>query len=56
MPEASLPSSSPEVGGTVLMVIVSRVDYHRWRDYAWPLLLATVVLLLIPLLPLYPLD
>lgn len=39
------------VGGTVLMVIVSRVDYHRWRDYAWPLLLATVVLLLIPLLP-----
>jgi cell division protein FtsW len=39
------------VGGTVLMVIVSRVDYHRWRELAWPLLIGTVVLLLIPLLP-----
>ncbi|HEV8599831.1 MAG TPA: putative peptidoglycan glycosyltransferase FtsW [Gemmatimonadales bacterium] len=42
---------SGAVGGTILMVIFSRVDYHRWRQYAWPLLLATVVLLIIPLLP-----
>jgi cell division protein FtsW len=42
---------SGAVGGTILMVIFSRVDYHRWREYAWPLLLATVVLLVIPLLP-----
>ena len=33
------------------MVVVSRVDYHRWRDLAWPLLLGTLFLLLIPLLP-----
>ena len=37
--------------GIVGMVIVSRVDYHRWRTLAWPLLLGTLALLLIPLLP-----
>jgi cell division protein FtsW len=39
------------IGGIVLMVIIARVDYHRWRMLAWPLLLGTMVLLLIPLLP-----
>jgi cell division protein FtsW len=38
-------------GGVIAMVVVSRVDYHRWRDWAWPLLLGTLFLLLIPLLP-----
>jgi cell division protein FtsW len=42
---------SGAIGGTVLMAIFSRVDYHRWREYAWPLLLGTVALLVIPLLP-----
>ena len=39
------------VAGTVLMVIVSRIDYHHWQRLAWPLLFCTVVLLVIPLLP-----
>ena len=37
--------------GVVLMLVVSRVDYHRWRRWAWPLLGVTALLLLIPLLP-----
>ena len=37
--------------GGVLLVALSRVDYWRWRDLAWPALGATVVLLVIPLLP-----
>ena len=39
------------VFGGLLLVIISRVDYHRWREWAWPLLLLTIVLLIIPLLP-----
>ena len=39
------------VGGIVLMVIVSRVDYHRWQQFAWPLLFLTLALLVVPLLP-----
>lgn len=42
---------SGAVGGAVAMVIVSRVDYHKWRELAWPLLLGTVVFLIVPLLP-----
>jgi cell division protein FtsW len=38
------------VGG-LLAVIFARTDYHRWREWAWPLLGVTVLLLLIPLLP-----
>ena len=38
------------VGG-VLLLLLSRTDYSRWRQWAWPLLLTTLVLLLIPLLP-----
>ena len=38
------------VGG-VLLLLLARIDYTRWRQWAWPLLGVTVVLLLIPLLP-----
>jgi len=37
--------------GGVLLLLASRLDYHRWRQFAWPLLLVTLILLLIPLLP-----
>jgi len=39
------------VGGIIAMVVVSRVDYHHWQRWAWPLLGLAVVLLIIPLLP-----
>ncbi|MBA3259435.1 MAG: FtsW/RodA/SpoVE family cell cycle protein, partial [Gemmatimonadales bacterium] len=38
------------VGGALLL-LASRQDYYRWRLLAWPLLLVTIALLLIPLLP-----
>lgn len=37
--------------GGILLIIASRVDYYRWRQVAWPLLLVTLLLLLIPILP-----
>jgi cell division protein FtsW len=37
--------------GGVLLLLASRQDYYRWRAWAWPLLLVTLVLLLIPVLP-----
>ena len=37
--------------GGVLLLLASRLDNHRWRQLAWPLLLGTLILLLIPLLP-----
>lgn len=37
--------------GGVLMVIASQVDYYRWRQLAWPLLLGTIFLLLLTVLP-----
>ena len=37
--------------GGVLLIIASQIDYYRWRDLAWPLMLLTLVLLLIPVLP-----
>lgn len=37
--------------GLLLLSIVSRIDYHLWRRLAWPILLATIAFLLIPLLP-----
>lgn len=39
------------LGGLLLMSIAARVDYRIWRRLAWPLLGATVLLLLVPLLP-----
>ncbi len=37
--------------GGVLLIIASQVDYYRWRDVAWPLLLLTIALLIVPVLP-----
>lgn len=37
--------------GLLMLSIVSRIDYHLWRRLAWPILLATIAFLLIPLLP-----
>ena len=37
--------------GGILLLLASRLEYYRWRQLAWPLLLLTLVLLLIPLLP-----
>lgn len=37
--------------GGILMLALSRIDYRRWRPLAWPILLLTMVLLVIPLLP-----
>ena len=37
--------------GGILLLLASRLDYHVWRQLAWPLLFVTLVLLLIPLLP-----
>jgi cell division protein FtsW len=37
--------------GGVLLLVLARIDYSRWRQWAWPLLGVTVVLLLVPLLP-----
>ena len=42
--------SGAAVGG-VLLLLASRLDYYRWRQLAWPLLLVTIVFLFIPLLP-----
>jgi cell division protein FtsW len=42
--------SGAAVGG-VLLLLASRLDYYRWRQLAWPLLLLTLASLLIPLLP-----
>ena len=38
------------VGGALLL-LASRLDYYRWRQLAWPLLLLTLIFLVIPLLP-----
>jgi cell division protein FtsW len=42
--------SGAAVGGALLL-LASRLDYYRWRQLAWPLLLLTLGFLLIPLLP-----
>jgi hypothetical protein len=42
---------SGAVMGGALLLLASRLDYYRWRQLAWPLLLVTIVVLLIPLLP-----
>jgi cell division protein FtsW len=39
------------VVGGLLATILARVDYQKWRDWAWPLLGTTAFLLVIPLLP-----
>jgi cell division protein FtsW len=42
---------SGAIVGGILLLLASRLDYHRWRQVAWPLLFVTLFLLLIPLLP-----
>ena len=42
---------SGAAAGGILLMVASRLDYYRWRQLAWPLLFAVLVLLLIPLLP-----
>jgi cell division protein FtsW len=37
--------------GCILLLLASRQDYYRWRLLAWPLLILTLCLLLVPLLP-----
>lgn len=37
--------------GVVALLIVSRVDYHRWRNLAWPLLLLALAALVVVVLP-----
>ncbi len=37
--------------GGVLLILFSRLDYDIWRRMAWPLLLLTLCLLLVPILP-----
>lgn len=42
---------SGAAAGAIALSIVSRIDYHRWRTLAWPVLGLAVAMLLIPLLP-----
>ncbi len=37
--------------GLLALSVVSRVDYHLWRRLAWPMLVATILVLLIPIIP-----
>jgi cell division protein FtsW len=37
--------------GGIVMLILARLDYRRLRPLAWPLMLGTIVLLIIPVLP-----
>ncbi len=37
--------------GLLALSVVASVDYHVWRRAAWPLLIVTILLLLIPVLP-----
>jgi len=37
--------------GVALLLVVARLDYGLWRRYAWVLLAAAAVLLVVPLLP-----
>lgn len=39
------------LAGTAVLVVVARVDYHRWRRLATPLLLASLVTLVAVLVP-----
>ncbi|HVX87410.1 MAG TPA: putative peptidoglycan glycosyltransferase FtsW [Gemmatimonadales bacterium] len=47
----ALRQATGAVIGGIALLIVSRLDYHLWRKFAWPLLLVTILFLLIPVLP-----
>lgn len=36
--------------GVILMIIVSRIDYHHWRRFAWVIFIVTTLLLIILLI------
>ena len=38
--------------GLVVMVVLSRIDYHRYRKYAWPAYFVSIVLIVLVLTPL----
>ena len=37
--------------GGILMVIIARIDYRRFRPLAWPLIMVTIFFLVIAVLP-----
>ncbi|MCC5953590.1 MAG: putative lipid II flippase FtsW [Acidimicrobiia bacterium] len=37
--------------GVVAMIVVQRIDYHRWRRFVGPMVLGTLVLLVVVLVP-----
>ena len=47
----ALSQFSGAVLGGMALLAVARIDYHVWQKYAWPILLLTIFLLLIPVLP-----
>jgi cell division protein FtsW len=47
----ALTQVSGAILGGIALLVVSRIDYRLWQRLAWPMLLFTVVLLVIPLLP-----
>ncbi|HEX5632794.1 MAG TPA: putative peptidoglycan glycosyltransferase FtsW [Gemmatimonadales bacterium] len=47
----ALSQLSGAIIGGVCLLVVSRMDYRRWQKWAWPLMLFTIVLLVIPVLP-----
>ncbi|MCU0621366.1 MAG: FtsW/RodA/SpoVE family cell cycle protein [Gemmatimonadales bacterium] len=47
----ALSQLSGAILGGLLLVAVARIDYRVWQRLAWPLLLATIALLVLPVLP-----
>jgi len=37
--------------GGILLLVLSRIDYRRLRPLAWPLLVASILMLMVPVLP-----
>jgi cell division protein FtsW len=47
----ALSQFSGAVLGGMALLAVARIDYHLWQKFAWPILLITIFMLLIPVLP-----
>ena len=47
----ALSQFSGAVLGGMALLAVARIDYHLWQKFAWPILLFTILMLLIPVLP-----
>ena len=47
----ALSQFSGAVLGGMALLAVARIDYHLWQKFAWPILLFTIIMLLIPVLP-----